>query len=149
MLLDGIRDEVCPSFMNGGDGGHVLNKLLVRGMGFNNFSAKRDWGENREQADCNILLSTLPYCICEELRREGNFRTNLGRDLVEVLDCIRRSYVSSINLNENRFTLLVVQIANYGRERAIGGNDWNRLVEHDEFKVLVDPNKGSNLGRLG
>ncbi len=81
MLLDGIRDEFCPSFMNGGDGGHVLNKLLVRGMGFNNFSAKRDWGENREQADGNILQGTLPYHICEELRRDGNFRTNLGRDL--------------------------------------------------------------------
>ncbi len=62
---------------------------------------------------------------------------------------MRQSYVSSINLNESRFTLLVVLIANYGRERAVGGNDWNRLVKHDKFKVLVDPNKGSNLGRLG
>jgi hypothetical protein len=86
MLLDGIRDEFCPSFMNGGDGGHVLDKLLVRGIGFDNFSTKRDWGKNREQADGNILWGTHPYRICEELRREGNFRTNLGRDLVKVLD---------------------------------------------------------------
>jgi hypothetical protein len=117
--------------MNGGDGGHVLDTLLVRGMGVDNFSTKRDWGKNREQVDGNILWGTLPYHICEELRREENFRTNLGRDLVKVLDCMCRSYISSINLNESRFTLLVVQIANYGRERAIGGDDWNRLVEHD------------------
>ncbi len=123
MLLGGIRDEFCPSFMNGGDGGHVLNKLLVRGISLDNFSAKRDWGKNREQADGNILWGTLPYHICEELRREGNFRMNLGRDLVKVLDCMHQSYVSSINLNESRFTLLVVQITNYGRERATGGDD--------------------------
>jgi hypothetical protein len=78
MLLYGIRDEFCPSFMNGGDGGHVLNKLLVTGMGFDNFSAKRDWDKNREQADGNILRGTLLYRICEELRREGNSGQILG-----------------------------------------------------------------------
>jgi hypothetical protein len=108
MLLNGIRDEFYPSFKNWGDGSHVLDKLLVRGMGFDNISTKRDWGKNREQADGNILWGTLPFRICEELRIEGNFRMNLGRDLVKVLDCMRQSYVRSINFNEKRFTLLVV-----------------------------------------
>jgi hypothetical protein len=63
------------------------------------------------------------------------------------LDCVCRSNAHSINLDESRFTLLVIEVSNYDRKSTIGGNYWDKFVEDDKVEAAVDP-EGSNLGRL-
>jgi hypothetical protein len=76
-------------------------------------------------------------------------RADLSWDLVVVLDCVCRSNAHSINLDESRFPLLVIEVSNYGKKSTTGGNYWDGFLEDDKVEAAVDPNEGSNLGRLG